>query len=96
MLFIIMCILVVPALYYPYKLDKVDKERGKGITSIFLFAGILKVLPISFEIRGLLIISLFSLAIFLSKAGLKAAEMEKNEKLNQSEENDISEKEKSH
>ncbi len=88
---IIMIILAILTLHYAYKLKKIDEERFEGIRSIVVLASALKIFPISYETSSALIISLFSLAIFLSKAGLKAAEMEKNEKLNQSEENDISE-----
>ncbi len=88
---IAMFILGILIIHYAYKLKKVDEERFEGIRSIVVFASALKIFPISYETSSALIISLFSLALFLSKAGLKAAEMEKNEKLNQSEENDISE-----
>ncbi len=88
---VIIILLSIMTIYYFFKLSKIDKSRSDGVVSIIVFSTIINILPVNTHIRGILIISILSLAIFLCKMSFKNIEIEKKEKLGIVEENNLKE-----
>ena len=78
---VIIVILSIMSTYYFFKLSKIDKSRSDGVVSIILFSTIINILPVNIHIRGILIISILSLVIFLCRMSLINIEIEKKEKI---------------
>ena len=78
---VIIGILSIMTIYYSFKLIKIDKSRGDGVVSIIVFSTIINILPVNTHIRGILIISILSLAIFLCRMSFKNIDIEKKEKI---------------
>ncbi len=88
---VIIGILSIMTIYYSFKLIKTDTSRGDGVVSIIVFSTIINILPVNTHIRGILIISILSLVIFLCRMSFKNIEIEKKEKLGIVEGNNLKE-----
>ncbi|CBH20746.1 protein of unknown function [Acetoanaerobium sticklandii] len=78
---VIICILSIMTIYYFFKLSKIDKSRSDGVASIIVFSTFINILPVNTNIRGILIISILSLAIFLCRMSFKNIDIEKKKRL---------------
>ena len=74
-----MFILSIVAMYYFFKLRKIDKTKSENLSSLIILTPVVNnLLPIEAELKDMIILFMFSLSIVLLKKGLKDEEKKKS------------------